>query len=142
MINMDMIGRMRDGRVIVGGSSSGEGLKRLVERTSKRFQISLDTDEKAVYGSSDHTAFKARSVPVLFFFTGLHGDYHRPSDTLDKIEQENTAELLQMIAATTEQLRTQKERPAFVRLQRGSPPSGGGSAYSNKFTHNTRLTGR
>jgi S1-C subfamily serine protease len=60
-------------------------------------------------------------VPVLFFFSGLHGDYHKPSDTWDKIDAPESAKLLQFIAEVIENFRTD-ERPAFVRV---APPSHG-----------------
>jgi Zn-dependent M28 family amino/carboxypeptidase len=116
MINMDMIGRMKEKRVIAGGVASGEGFSQLLNEASKRHQIEIDTSERAVYGSSDHTSFKARMIPVLFFFTGLHSDYHRPSDTWDKIEARNTADLVALIAGVTDQLRRRGDRPRFVGL--------------------------
>ena len=51
-----------------------------------KYGIQGRLSEKAGYGSSDHTSFTAKQVPVLFFFSGLHGDYHKPSDTWDKID--------------------------------------------------------
>ena len=50
------------------------------------------------YGSSDHTSFTAKQVPVLFFFSGLHGDYHKPSDTWDKIDAPDAVKVLQLVA--------------------------------------------
>jgi hypothetical protein len=96
--------------------ASGEGFSQLLSEASKRHQIEIDTSERAVYGSSDHTSFKARMIPVLFFFTGLHSDYHRPSDTWDKIEARNTADLVALIAGVTDQLRRRGDRPRFVGL--------------------------
>jgi len=48
--------------------------------------LHIDYSDSGGYGSSDHTSFTAKQVPVLFFFSGLHSDYHKPSDTWDKID--------------------------------------------------------
>ena len=63
--------------------------------------LHIDLSEKAGYGSSDHTSFTTKQVPVLFFFSGLHADYHKPSDTADKIDAPDAAKLLDYIADVT-----------------------------------------
>jgi S1-C subfamily serine protease len=60
-------------------------------------------------------SFTIKQVPVLFFFSGLHGDYHKPSDTWDKIDAPATAELLSLVADVTDALREAGERPMFVK---------------------------
>jgi hypothetical protein len=115
MINLDMIGRMRDGKLIVGGAASGSGLNELVERTAADYPFHLDLTETSGYGSSDHTSFTTQSIPALFFFTGLHADYHRPSDTWDKIDAAGTVRLLDMIGRITLALRDEPHRRVFVR---------------------------
>jgi hypothetical protein len=98
MINLDMIGRVRDGKVIVGGAAAGTPLRGLLEEVAKRRDLQVDFTGEATYGSSDHASFAARQVPALFFFSGLHGDYHRPSDTWDRIDSAGAARLLRMVA--------------------------------------------
>lgn len=115
MLNMDMIGRLRDRKLTVGGVSSGAGLREMLEEIGKRHSLNLQMGEDAVYGSSDHTAFKARLVPVLFFFTGLHADYHRPGDTPDKIDAKATARVVEFAGAAATGLAQRPERLAFVR---------------------------
>jgi Zn-dependent M28 family amino/carboxypeptidase len=115
MLNMDMIGRMRDRKLTVGGASSGAGLRVMLEHLGERFSLDLQMGEDAVYGSSDHTAFKARSIPVLFFFTGLHGDYHRPTDTADKVDVKAAARVAEFAGAVALNLAQRSERLAFVR---------------------------
>ena len=114
MINMDMIGRVRDGTVIVGGVRTGSSFAALLNEAQHRSELKLDTEERVVYGSSDHTSFLALQMPVLFFFSGLHPDYHRPSDTWDKIDAQGTARLLDLIADVSGVLVTAPGRPAFV----------------------------
>lgn len=114
MLNMDMIGRMRDNQVYVGGVSSGSTFRKSVETRLRAQGITADLTGKVAYGSSDHTSFTTRQIPVLFFFTGLHGDYHRPSDTWDKIDSEASVRLLRAIAGVAEDLISAPARPAYV----------------------------
>jgi Peptidase family M28/PDZ domain/PA domain len=116
MINMDMIGRMREGKVFIGGVGTGTTLKKLLEDVAPKYGLHIDYSE-AGYGSSDHTSFTAKQVPVLFFFSGLHSDYHKPSDTWDKIDAPDAAKLLQLVAEVGEDLREASDRPLFVRVK-------------------------
>ena len=86
MINMDMIGRVRDRKVYVGRRGHRNHLRRLLKDVGPHHDFETDVTERAGYGSSDHTSFTTKQVPVLFFFSGLHADYHKPSDTWDKID--------------------------------------------------------
>ncbi len=141
MINMDMIGRIRDGKVYLAGSGTGSTLKKLVEEAMLHSTLTFDNSEQAGYGSSDHTSFTAAQVPVLFFFSGLHGDYHKPSDTWDKINAADATKLLAFVAGLSEKLLT-GDRPLFVRVEPpkmgahgtgGDGGSGGGSGYGPDF---------
>ncbi len=114
MINLDMIGRIRNRRVYVGGGHTGTTLLRALQDHLDDTTLRIDLSESAGYGSSDHTAFTAHEVPVLFFFSGLHGDYHRPGDTWDKIRAREAVELLSYIAAVVTELAESSDRPGFV----------------------------
>jgi hypothetical protein len=114
MINLDMIGRLREHKLTVGGTSTGEGIRALVQAAGRRSGLELETDDLAVYGSSDHTTFKARSMPVLFFFTGLHPDYHRPTDTPDRIDFKATAQVVDLAGTVAAELATRPGRIVFV----------------------------
>ncbi len=83
MVNLDMIGRLRDGKPYVAGVDSGTGLRALVTAVpGPGLTPQLRSDP---FSPSDHITFYATGRPVLFFFTGAHTDYHRPSDTWEKI---------------------------------------------------------
>ena len=110
MINMDMIGRVRDGKLFIGGVGTGTTL-RSCWRKRRRSSACTSIIPKPGYGSSDHTSFTAKQVPVLFFFSGLHGDYHKPSDTWDKIDAPDAAEVLQLVADIGDDLREAPDRP-------------------------------
>lgn len=140
MINMDMIGRIRNGKVFVGGTATGTGLRALLESVTPKYPLKIDFSEGPESSSSDHTSFIAGQVPSLFFFSGLHSDYHKPSDTADKIDAPDAAELLAMVSEVTDDLRDEPGRPQFVKAapnphgQGGvGPVSGSGSGYGPWF---------
>ncbi|MBL8149986.1 MAG: M28 family peptidase, partial [Blastocatellia bacterium] len=84
MLNMDMIGRMRKDSMVVGGIGTSPVWKPMIEELNKVRGFDLKLQEDG-FGPSDHASFYGKDMPVLFFFTGNHEDYHRPSDTSDKI---------------------------------------------------------
>jgi len=134
MINMDMIGRIREGKIYLSGSGTGSTFPKLLEEMKPPIGLSVDMAEKAGYGSSDHTSFTTKGVPVLFFFSGLHADYHKPSDTADKIDAPAAAKLLDYIADLTTHLENEP-RPQYQRVAAPAAPvgSGGGSGYGPAF---------
>lgn len=123
MINMDMIGRVRDHKIYVGGVGTGTTLAALLKEASSRHNFEADLSEKAGYGSSDHTSFTAKQVPVLFFFSGLHADYHKPSDTWDKIDAPGTVKLLGLVSDVMDRLMDDPSRPRFVRVAEPKAPA-------------------
>jgi Zn-dependent M28 family amino/carboxypeptidase len=134
MINMDMIGRIQDGKVYLGGTGTGSTFDRMLEELKPPASLHLDLSEKTGYGSSDHTSFTTKQVPVLFFFSGLHGDYHKPSDTADKIDAPDAAILLDYVADVASYLEKADGRPQFVRVAEPvQTSSGGGSGYGPAF---------
>jgi hypothetical protein len=130
MINLDMIGRVRDGKLYVGGVGTGSNLRATLEPVLAHYPLHVDYSDAAGYGSSDHTSFTTKQVPVLFFFSGLHGDYHKPSDTWDKIDAPDSAKLLDMIAEVGSRLREEAERPQFVRVKETHPHAGAAAGSS------------
>ena len=116
MINMDMIGRIRDRKVFVGGAGSGSTFADLLKELGPKHDFQTDITERGGYGSSDHTSFTAKQVPVLFFFSGLHADYHKPSDTWDKIDVPDAVRLLDLVADVADHLTDGSPRPQFVRV--------------------------
>ena len=139
MINLDMIGRVREGKVYVGGAATGTNFRETLQPVLERYPMHIDFSETAGYGSSDHTSFTTKQVPVLFFFSGLHGDYHKPTDTWDKIDAPDAAKLLDLIAEVSAQLCVEADRPQFVRVEEPKNPHAGaiagsaGSGYGPEF---------
>ncbi len=91
MLNMDMVGRMRDNRLQVLGAETAAEWKEIVPVAcdASRVECTVRGDG---YGPSDHNSFFAAGVPVLHFFTGTHADYHKPSDTADRINAAGAAQ--------------------------------------------------
>src|SRR5437870_9046674 len=85
MVNMDMIGRVSNNRVYIGGTGTSPDFQKLVEDANSSVKLAVSYSASG-YGASDQTSFTVHEVPVLFFFSGLHSDYHKPSDTWDKID--------------------------------------------------------
>ncbi len=133
MINLDMIGRLREGKVYVGGVSSGETFNELLDRLLPKHKLTADLSGSFDAGSSDHVSFLSKQVPVLFFFSGLHADYHKPSDTWEKIDAAAAAELLRAVGEAALTLMNDPERPRFVRTAAGVAPAGGGPGYGAWF---------
>jgi hypothetical protein len=125
MINMDMIGRIKDDKVYIGGVGTGSTFKTVLEQAQKEAPFKIEYSAGG-YSSSDHTSFVAKKIPVLFFFSGLHSDYHKPSDTWDKINAPSAARLLDMVGNVTAQLANAPNAPAFQVVAEDKPTSGGG----------------
>ena len=156
MINMDMIGRMKDNKLIVGGVGTAQDWRAVIDSANvlqtmtvaptaqagesssarsnatqvsypvvsgvndravvhsdprKRFALSLSEDG---YGPSDHSSFYAKRVPVLFFWTGTHDDYHKPSDTADKINYADEARVVAFVAVILRAVDKNDKRPAYT----------------------------
>lgn len=98
MINMDMIGRLNDSAkaITVGGTGTSPWWSQVLKTVNTPETFSLKLDSSGT-GPSDHTSFYRKNIPVLFFFTGLHADYHRPSDDFQKINYPGIWSILQFI---------------------------------------------
>src|SRR5262249_44631799 len=83
MFNLDMIGRPKGAKVLVGGVGTSPGFGTLLEHADQGRALKIEAS-KGVESASDHEEFYEKGVPVLFFFSGLHEDYHKPSDDWQK----------------------------------------------------------
>ena len=152
MINMDMIGRMKNKRLTVGGIGTATEWRALVENANllqgmtvtaahtgsatgtsvasgmpivvaangqpivnsdpaKQFSLTLNADG---YGPSDHSSFYSKQIPVLFFWTGTHEDYHKPSDTADKINYDDESRILSVVGRIVQDIDKSDKRPSFT----------------------------
>ena len=124
MINMDMIGRMKDHRLIIGGVGTAKEWRDIMSAdTDKSFQLTMNEDG---FGPSDHSSFYAKQIPVLFFWTGTHNDYHKPSDTFDKINYDDEARILEMVARIVNRLDAADKRLTYTTAKSDAAPRTGG----------------
>jgi Zn-dependent M28 family amino/carboxypeptidase len=96
MINMDMVGRLNDSThgLTIGGYGTSPLWGQMLTEKDKFFTIKFDSSGT---GPSDHTSFYRRDIPVLFFFTGVHSDYHKPSDDADKINYNGELQVVKYV---------------------------------------------
>jgi hypothetical protein len=116
MLNMDMIGRMNGSKLFVGGIGSGSTFEALLKNAAAKYDFTIDPSFRAT-SSSDHASFISKSVPSLFFFSGLHKDYHKPSDTWDKVNTAASAKVIHLVADVAKGLITDTSRPLFVKAK-------------------------
>jgi hypothetical protein len=113
MINADMVGRLRDDRLIVDGVGTSPGWRPLVDASAAGLGFDLAFGAEG-FGASDHASFTAMRIPVAFFFTGVHPDYHMPSDTADKINAAGEERVATLAGRLALALATSPERLAFA----------------------------
>lgn len=117
MINLDMVGRLRDNELTVYGTGTADSLDSLVETANQNHQFKLYKVASG-YGPSDHQSFYVAGVPVLFFFTGLHNDYHRPTDDYEKIDFDDLTRIALMVGDVTGSLATAAQRPVYAQTNK------------------------
>ena len=124
MINLDMVGRMKDSVLVVEGMGTSAGFEDMVKKENKGSVLKL-TLKPDGFGPSDHASFYGKDIPVMFFFTNLHDDYHRPSDTWDKINYAGEAMVVDLADRIVLDLANADARPSFTRVQSSAAQAGG-----------------
>lgn len=134
MINLDGIGRLRDDRLYVLGVDSARELRSIVEKPARELKLELRLRGDG-FGPSDHTPFYAKKRPVLMFFTGAHKDYHRPSDTVEKINAAGMEKTSRLVFRTLAELAGREEPLTFVWAKSvpSRTESGEGGGYGPYF---------
>ena len=116
MVNLDMVGRPKAGPALtLGGFGTAKEWPELVERLNSNHRLKLATN-KGGFGASDHSSFYGVDVPVLFLFTGAHEDYHKPSDTADRIDYPGMATVVAFGADLARAVADLPERPTFQKV--------------------------
>ena len=113
MINLDMIGRMKNNQLTVGGIGTAELFEKIVDNANKSLQIDLSKSASG-QGPSDHSSFYNKNIPVLFFHTGGHDDYHKPSDDWTKINIEGINRINDLIFNVVENIDSLEDPPEFI----------------------------
>lgn len=128
MVNLDMVGRLAGDKLIVQGTGTGTGLEPLVDRLVAARGLTV-AKEPGGFGPSDHASFYAKKIPVLHLFTGAHSDYHRPTDTAEKINYEGLVRLADLVTDLVRELAMAPERPAYVEVASPQFARGGDRPY-------------
>lgn len=113
MINLDMVGRLRDNKLYVRGSFTASGWAQLLADLDQRHGLTLDLWQGR-FGSSDQLSFFAKEVPILHFFTGRHEDYHEPTDKFEKLNIPGMRRVTRMAEDVVAALADAPSRPAYV----------------------------
>ncbi|HZH02645.1 MAG TPA: M20/M25/M40 family metallo-hydrolase, partial [Myxococcaceae bacterium] len=119
MLNMDMVGRLRGNRVSVLGADSAAEWAELVNPACQAARVECPLSGDG-YGPSDQMPFYAAGIPVLHFFTGAHGDYHKPSDAPERINAAGLARIAEMVADVTGRAAQREARLTYKKVE--SPP--------------------
>ena len=131
-LNFDMVGRMQDNKLTIQATGTSPAWAKIIEQANiaAGFDLLLQSDP---YQPTDVSTFNSASVPCLTFFTGTHADYHKPSDTADKIDFEDLDRVADFAAAIVKRLGDSAEAPQFTKVEQQTQP-GGGRAGTRIFT--------
>ena len=121
-INFDMVGRLKDNRLIIQGMDSSEYWPKLIEKrnVAAGFNLVLQHDP---YLPTDVTALYPEGIPVLNFFTGGHEDYNRPTDDPETLNYDGMVKIARFVQSMIIDLAKNQERPAYAKVERKSVPS-------------------
>jgi hypothetical protein len=128
MVNLDMVGRLRPDaktqkdNLIVYGTGTSKTFDGMIDGLNQKYEFQLKKVPGGT-GPSDHASFYAKKIPVLFFFTGEHADYHRPTDTAEKLNLVGMRKIADLVENVVDQLRTVPERPDYIKV--AATPMGG-----------------
>ena len=126
MINLDMVGRLKDTRVLqVGGAGTAAGMKYILTELNDTSRIILTISDEG-YGPSDHSVFYGADIPVLFVSTGAHLDYHTPKDTEDRINYAGMIDIADYIYSVAGEFVNRTEKLKFTEAGPRQGPSHGG----------------
>lgn len=121
MVNLDMIGRLQGRKLFVGGVGTSPPFKGLVEASAKEVgvEVALGNGGRA---PSDNTSFYGKRIPVLWLFSGMHPDYHRPADDVERIDGPGMEKAARLAARLVEEIAKLPARPEFTRADAGGEP--------------------
>ena len=127
MLNFDMVGRLRDDKLIVYGVATADELPAIVDSANVAPRLALSAVGDG-FGPSDHSSFYAKEIPVLHFFTDLHGDYHRSTDDAELVSAAGVARVVDFAERVT---RAIADRAAPLTYRRAAPRAAAGGPSSN-----------
>ena len=116
MINLDMIGRLNKDKLTIFGSGTAAEWMDIVKKANVGDTLNLNYD-KGGYGPSDHTPFYAKDIPVLFFFTGAHTDYHKSTDDFQLINLNGEVKVLEFVYRVIQGIDQLDKRPVLTKVE-------------------------
>ena len=128
MINLDMVGALKDDKLIAFGSESAAEWKPLVERLGADLKLSIAASGDG-YGPSDQTSFYAKQIPVIHFFTGTHDRYHTPEDDADAINFAGAERVAEMTARVAAAVVRGEVTPTYARVTAAPAMEGDSRGY-------------
>ena len=131
-LNFDMVGRMQDNKLIVQGAGTSPEWPKILEQANVVAGFDLQVQDDP-YQPTDVATFNNVSIPCLSFFTGAHADYHKPSDTADKIDYDDLDRVVDFAVAIVRRLVDADRPPQFTKVEQQLQP-GSGRAGVRVFT--------
>lgn len=131
MLNFDMVGRLRDDRVLIYGVATAEELNEIITRANAVAPLSVTATGDG-FGASDHSSFYAKNLPVLHFFTNVHDDYHRATDDAERVNATGIARVVSLAERIARDIGDRATPLTFVRAVAAAPTTSsraGTSAY-------------
>ncbi len=116
MLNMDMVGRLSDNKLIVYGTGTAAEFNGLVDKLNENHKFAI-TRHPEGFGPSDHASFYGKEIPVFHFFTGTHPDYHRPSDDSDRLNLEGIRRVVALVCDTATAIVDTEKRPTYQQVK-------------------------
>lgn len=135
MLNLDMVGRLRNERLTVYGTASSKIWGPLLETLAPRRELSI-ISKPSGYGPSDHASFYEAGVPVLHFFTGFHPQYHRPEDDVKHLNIEGMRRIASLVVDLVTELAMADERPSRSLASQGNSLSDTSLGLSDTISSN------
>ena len=124
MVNMDMVGRLEGKSLTVYGTGTSPAWPPLLQKFNKDSMFTIKSIPDG-FGPSDHSQFYAKDMPVLFFYTGTHNDYHKPADTWEKINYPGEERVIRYVRNIVAAIDTMGERPPFTKSAAPAPMASG-----------------
>ena len=115
MLNFDMVGRMNEDKLSILGAGTSSIWKKIIEKANSNNIKITETDDGM--GPSDNASFLPKNIPVLFFFTGVHTDYHKPSDSPDKINYDGEGRIIDLAEKIIIETANNEKRPDYVKIE-------------------------
>src|SRR4029079_10744496 len=116
MINLDMVGRLKDDKLAVFGTDTAKEWNELIDKSAGNYKLNVIKKPEG-FGPSDHSSFYGKQIPVLHLFTGTHAEYHRPGDDWPLINYEGMERIVEFAEQLIEWAAVTTAKPTYVKVQ-------------------------